>query len=131
MGSSKAAVTVVRPRDEVERLWRDPAYKHEHIDGADADVRFVDAPGDHGTEIHVEIAGSGSGAGIGGIIRKLTGAAPPLIKARDDLRRFKQLVETGVVSRSEASPEGERAERKLHERPGQPMAPAEREEVNI
>jgi hypothetical protein len=130
MGSCKAAITVARPRDEVQRLWTDPGYKPEHIDAADAHVRFVDAPGDHGTEIHVEIAGSGLGAGIGEIVGKLTGAAPPLIKVRDDLRRFKQLVETGVISRSDASPEGERAERKLHERPGQPMAQAEREEVN-
>jgi hypothetical protein len=129
MRSFKAAITVVRPRDEIERLWRDPAYKPQHIGEADAEVRFVEAPGDHGTEIHVEIASGGSGAKIGEVVRKLTAGAPPLIKVRDDLRRFKQIVETGVISRSEASPEGERAERKLHERPAQPMTQAEREEV--
>jgi uncharacterized membrane protein len=69
--SKHAAVTVLAPRDEVERLWN--GSEHSHIE----DVRFADAPGDRGTEIHVELGKDG------------------LAKVKDELRRFKQRVETG------------------------------------
>ena len=49
----------------------------------------------------------------------------------DDLRRFKQHVETGVISRSDGAPEGERAERKLKQRPAQPLEEAESEKVGV
>jgi hypothetical protein len=39
----------------------------------------------------------------------------------DALRRFKARVETGEVPRSDAVPEGELAERKLKQRPAQPL----------
>jgi hypothetical protein len=48
---------------------------------------------------------------------------------KDDLRRFKQLVETGEIPRSDAAPEGERAERKLKQRPAQPLDDAEFEKA--
>ena len=53
--SSKAAITVFRPREEVERLWRSPGYRPEYVQDAEAAVTFVDAPGDRGTEIHVNL----------------------------------------------------------------------------
>jgi uncharacterized membrane protein len=103
--SHHAAITVNRPREEVERLWADTG---PHLDGS---VAFAKAPGDRGTEIHVELERSG--------LRKLVGG-PALAKAKDELRRFKQRVETGEVPRSDATPEGELAERKLDQRPAQP-----------
>jgi len=39
---------------------------------------------------------------------------------KDDLRRFKQVMETGEVVRSEGSPEGQNARRHLKQRPAQP-----------
>jgi uncharacterized membrane protein len=116
---SKAAITVQRSREEVQRLW-------EH---SEHEVTFKDAPGDRGTEIHVEIGDAPAGK-LGEIARKLTGKEPRA-KAMDDLRRFKQLVETGEIPRSEGSPEGERAERKLKQRPAQPLSDKEREEVGV
>jgi hypothetical protein len=83
MSSSRVAITVRHDRDEVERLWRDRAFHQPQIH--DAQVRFAEAPGDRGTEIHVEIDG-----------RK----EHP--KGKDELRRFKALVETGEVPRSDA-----------------------------
>src|SRR5206468_3029834 len=82
--SSKATVTVLRPREEVERLWRDPQYRPDHIDQADAVVHFVDAPGDRGTEIHVELAKRSAAGKLGEAVQKLTGTEP-LAKAKDDL----------------------------------------------
>lgn len=45
----------------------------------------------------------------------------PLAKVKDDLRRFRQHVETGEIVRSDGTPEGELAERKLKQRPAQPL----------
>ncbi len=114
---SKATITVLRPPEELERLWRE----HDPLDGADA--AFRDAPGDRGTEIHVDVES-------GGVLKKLTGD-DPRAKAMDALRRFKALVETGEVPRSDAAPEGELAERKLKQRPAQPLDPSEREKVGV
>jgi uncharacterized membrane protein len=102
--SSRTAITVGRAREEVQRLWAEG----DHPD-ADAAVTFRDAPGDRGTEIHVELSSGG--------LR----ASRSLAKVKDDLRRFKQLVETGEIPRSDAVPEGEQAGRKLTSRPAQPL----------
>jgi uncharacterized membrane protein len=120
--SRRATVTVLRPRDEVERLWRESEYSANH-----EGVSFKDAPGDRGTEIHVEVEQPGL---LAQAAKKLTGSEP-LAKAKDDLRRFKQLVETGEITRSEASPEGELLERKLKQRPAQPLEQSELEKAGV
>jgi hypothetical protein len=112
---SKATITVLRPREELERLWRE----HEPLEGA----TFKDAPGDRGTEIQVDVES-------GGVLKKLTGD-DPRAKAMDALRRFKALVETGEVPRSDATPEGELAERKLKQRPAQPLDESELEKAGV
>lgn len=106
--SDKAAITINLSREEVERRWRASA---PEIAG---DVTFKDAPGDRGTEIHVAL---GSG---GGPVDKLKGAVP-LAKVKDQLRQFKQQVETGEIPRSDGTPEGESVGRKLKQRPAQPQ----------
>ncbi|MBV9337617.1 MAG: hypothetical protein JO243_17165 [Solirubrobacterales bacterium] len=126
--SSKASITVLRPREEVERLWRDPHYRTEHIEGAGATVRFVQAPGDRGTEIHVQLGQSARAGKLGQAVQKLRGSEP-LSKAKDDLRRFKQFVETGEIPRSDAVPEGELLERKFKQRPAQPLTQDELQKV--
>jgi uncharacterized membrane protein len=121
MGTShKAAVTVLRSREEVQRLWQSSDYRPEYIEGADAAVSFVDAPGDRGTEIHVDLEHTAPAGKLGEIVQKLVGTEP-LAKVKDDLRRFKAHVETGEIPRSDGTPEGELAERKLKQRPAQPL----------
>ena len=124
----KAAITVNRPREGVERIWQSSEYRPEYIEGADAAVTFKDAPGDRGTEIHVDLERGTPGGKLGEAAQKLLGS-DPLAKVKDDLRRFKQRVETGVITRSDASPEGELAERKLKQRPAQPLEESELEQV--
>ena len=126
---STAAITVLRPVDEIERLWQSEDMRPAGYESEDSRVRFRRAPGDRGTEISITIATTPAGS-LGKIAQKVK-SANPRAKAMDDLRQFKQLVETGVITRSEAAPEGERAGRKLKQRPAQPLQPKEAEEVGV
>jgi len=125
----RAAVTVYRPREEVERLWHSSEYRPDVSEGTELAVSFATAPGDRGTEIHVELRRGARGGRLGELTQRLRGTVP-LAKIKDELRRFKQHAETGVIVRSEGSPEGERAERKLKHRPAQPLEDSELEKAS-
>jgi uncharacterized membrane protein len=121
---SRTAITVNRPIDETRRMWDDASSRPKQITESGAAVSFREAPGHRGTEIHVDL-GSGSSRGkVGRAVERLRGSAP-LAKAKDELRHFKQLLETGEIARSEGSPEGERAQRKFKQRPAQPLEESE------
>ncbi|HEX8688719.1 MAG TPA: SRPBCC family protein [Solirubrobacterales bacterium] len=109
---------LVEDRPGEALVWR--SVEGSEIRNAGA-VRFVDAPSDQGTEVHVEFDYEAPGGRIGEAVAKLFGEEPTQ-QAKDDLRRFKQVLETGFVVRSEASPEGSTAHRHLKQRPGQPAA---------
>jgi uncharacterized membrane protein len=97
--------------------WRainDPAVRHA---GA---VFFAPAPGDRGTEIRLEMRYDPPLGPVSVAVAKLTGEEPSTAVG-DDLRRFKQVVETGEVVRSDGSPEGAYAPRLLEQRPAQPL----------
>jgi uncharacterized membrane protein len=127
--SSQAVITVLGSPEEVQARWRDDAANQlGYLDSTEASVSFRKAPGDRGTEIHVSLEQMTPGGKLGETIARLTGKEP-LVKVKDDLRRFKAHFETGVIPRSEGSPEGERAERKLKQRPAQPLTEAELAEV--
>jgi uncharacterized membrane protein len=83
-------------------------------------VRFSDAPGGRGTEVRVELGYRPPGGIIGTATARLSGEHPDQ-QVRDDLRRFKQVMETGEVVRSDGSPEGVHAIRQLRQRPAQPV----------
>jgi uncharacterized membrane protein len=116
----RTAITIRRPEDEVRRAFAgfewsafDPATLE-----ASGDVRFAAAPGDRGTEVHLDHEPGGR---AGATLAKALGRAPDQA-INDDLRRFKALVETGVEPRSETSPEGFSAGRQIfHKRPAQPV----------
>jgi Predicted integral membrane protein len=65
-------------------------------------VRFVPAPGGRGTEIHVELRYDPPAGKLGTLVARLFGEEPGQQVERD-LRRFKQVLETGEVVRSDAS----------------------------
>jgi uncharacterized membrane protein len=83
-------------------------------------VAFADAPGARGTEVRVELRYDPPAGVAGAALVSLAGESPNA-QIRDDLRRFKQLLETGTVVRSEGSPEGPLARRLLRQRPAQPL----------
>ena len=82
-------------------------------------VRFRPAPSDQGTEIMLDMNYGAPGGPAGAFVAKLFGEEPRQ-QVKDDLRRFKQVMETGEVVRSDGSPEGQTARRLLKQRPAHP-----------
>ncbi len=68
-------------------------------------VRFADAPGDRGTEVQVAMRYDVPGGGLGAAFLKMWKEHPVQI-VRDDLRRFKQLLETGEIPTTVGQPMG-------------------------
>ncbi len=127
---AKAATTVLCSREELQRLWESSEYRPEYIREHATAVTFKPAPGDRGTEIHVDLEQESPGGKLGDIVAKLTGAVP-LARIKDDLRRFKQQVEAGEIARSDATPEGEAVGRKFKQRPAQPLTDSELEKAGV
>ena len=82
--------------DEPGKLiaWRSLA--GASVDNAGS-VRFLEAPGDRGTEVHVVLDYIPPGRAIGALFAKLFGEEPQR-QIETDLRRFKQLMETGEIT---------------------------------
>jgi uncharacterized membrane protein len=68
-------------------------------------VNFDPQPGDRGTIVRVHLQYEPPGGKLGSWIAWLFGEEPS-IQVRDDLRRFKQLLETGEVATAEGQPRG-------------------------
>jgi uncharacterized membrane protein len=65
-------------------------------------VRFQPAAGDRGTEVHVELRYDPPAGKLGALVAKLFGEEPGQ-QVAGDLRRLKQVLETGEVVHSDAS----------------------------
>ncbi len=83
-------------------------------------VVFSRAPRDQGTEVRVEIEYLPPAGPLGAAVAKLFGEEPAQ-QAKDDLRRLKQVMETGEVVVSDGSPEGMRMQRNFNQRAAQPL----------
>ncbi|HEX6107291.1 MAG TPA: SRPBCC family protein [Gemmatimonadales bacterium] len=94
--------------------WR--SLPGSEVDNAGS-VRFVPAPGGRGTEVRVELRYDPPGGRMGAKVAKLFGEAPEQ-QIDGDLRRLKQVLETGEVVHSDAS---------IHKmaHPARPPAPGE------
>ncbi|MGN6704379.1 MAG: SRPBCC family protein [Burkholderiaceae bacterium] len=84
------------------------------VDNA-GEVRFERAPGNRGTIVRVRLQYRPPGGMAGAMVAKLFGEEPSQ-QIDDDLRRFKQLVETGEITTTEGQSSGPRsmAMRLLH-----------------
>lgn len=78
-------------------------------------VQFKPAPGGRGTEVHVQMRYDPPAGVIGEAIARLFGEVPQE-QVKLDLRRFKQVIETGEVVHSDAS---------IHPRPHSAQPPEE------
>ena len=93
---------IVEDRPNEVIAWRSVEGATVHNEGS---VRFTPAPGDRGTEVRVEMRYDIPGGVVGQTIAKLFGEEPGL-QARADLRRFKQVMETGEKTVSDTSENG-------------------------
>jgi uncharacterized membrane protein len=102
------------------------------VDGAtvgnEGEVRFLPAPGGRGSEVHVRMRYSMPAGPLGAAVARYFGEEPHQ-QLDDDLRRFKQVVETGEVVRSEGAPGGKRARREFPQHPARPLSQKELEEI--
>ena len=94
----------------------------------EGEVRFVPAPRDQGTELHVRISYQMPAGKLGELVARYFGEDPHQ-QLDDDLRRLKQVIETGDIVRSDGAPYGKRARREFPQRPAQPMTEEELKEV--
>ncbi|MFD4206283.1 SRPBCC family protein [Micromonospora tulbaghiae] len=87
-------------------------------------VRFVPAPDGVSTEVHVPLTYDIPGGAVGKAVAKYFGEEPHQ-QLDDDLRRLKQVLETGEVVRSDGAPWGKRARKEFPQRPAQPLSDSE------
>ncbi len=90
--------------DEPGRLiaWRS-------LEGADVDnagsVRFVPAPGNRGTEVKVVLDYVPPAGRVGALVARLFGENPEQ-QIQEDLRHFKQMMESGEIPTTKGQPRG-------------------------
>lgn len=96
--------------------WR--SLEGARVDNAGS-VRFTPAPGGQGTEVVAEVEYSPPGGAVGAVVAKLFGEEPTQ-QIKDDLRRLKQVLETGEVLVSDGSPDGTRTQRQFHQEDARP-----------
>lgn len=99
------SITINHPLERIEQRWSDLDSLPEALrlcgrssddSGDRAIVELRHAPGGRGTEVRVEIEYSPRGGVLGAALAKVIGA-DPTGQVRQDLRRLKQMVETGDV----------------------------------
>jgi uncharacterized membrane protein len=115
--SASSAVTINCSQEEiVARLSEgEPPFSDDT-----AQLSYAPAPGDRGTEVRVVLDKSAPGGALGQKVAAVFGSDPQR-QLDDALRRFKQLVETGEVIRSEGSPGGTDAKQQRSQRPAEPL----------
>ena len=119
--AAAAAVTINRPEQEItsQLSEADPLLSADNVR-----ISYGPAPGDRGTEVRVVLEKSVPGGALGEKVAAVVGTDPQR-QLDDALRRFKQLVETGEVIRSEGSPGGTDAKQQRSQRPAEPVAAEE------
>jgi uncharacterized membrane protein len=87
-------------------------------------VWLTPAPDGAATEIHVRLVYDIPGGELGKAVAKYFGEEPHQ-QLDDDLRRLKQILETGEIVRSDGAPWGKRARKEFPQRPAQPLSAEE------
>jgi len=89
-------------------------------------VLFTPAPDGVSTQLVVALTYDIPGGALGKAVGKYFGDEPHQ-QLDDDLRRLKQVLETGEVIRSDGAPWGKRARKEFPQRPAQPLSAEELE----
>jgi len=96
----ESEILLDRPNEEI--VWRSLEDSEVRNSGS---VRFEAAPGKRGTRVIVQMEINELPGVIGSTIAKLIGKVPEQI-VQEDLRCFKQLMETGEIATTEGQPSG-------------------------
>ncbi|MFI5490359.1 cyclase [Micromonospora echinaurantiaca] len=112
----EAEVVADRPNELI--MWRSAEGSKVPNSGS---VRFQPATGGRGTEVRVELEFSAPGRRLGALVAKAFGENPQQ-QVCDDLRRFKQVIETGEIVRSDGSPQGTSMQQQAKQRAARPLA---------
>ena len=115
--SARSAITINRSQEEITARWTEA---ESPLSDEETEVSYAPAPGGRGTEVRVGLAKSAPGGALGQKVAAVIGADPQR-QLDDALRRFKQLLETGEVARSDASPAGTDATSQRTQRPAEPL----------
>jgi uncharacterized membrane protein len=91
-------------------------------------IVFRAAPGGRGTEVRVEIDYDMPASKAGQLVARYFGEEPHQ-QLDDDLRRLKQVIETGEVVRSDGAPGGKHARGEFPQHPAQPLSKKELAEL--
>jgi uncharacterized membrane protein len=94
--------TIINDEPDALIAWR--SLERADVDHAGS-VRFVPGPQGRGTEVRVILDYIPPAGQIGKAVAKLFGEAPDQ-QIREDLRRFKRLMETGEIATVEGQPQG-------------------------
>jgi uncharacterized membrane protein len=114
------AVTIAKPRQEVEQAWTEATELRDKVDKHGALVAFREAPGGRGTELAIDFVYDPPAGEFAIAFQKLT-AGDLATQLADDLRRFKSQVETGQIVRSDSTPNGHLLADHLRQRAAQPL----------
>ncbi|WP_233258079.1 SRPBCC family protein [Micromonospora sp. S4605] len=112
----EAEVVADRPNELI--MWRSVEGSKVPNSGS---VRFQPATGGRGTEVRVDLEFSAPGRRLGAMVAKAFGENPQQ-QVCDDLRRFKQVIETGEIVRSDGSPQGTSMQQQAKQRAARPLA---------
>jgi len=95
-------VTIKAHPANVESDWNDWVATQGGEEARRATVTFAPAPGGRGTEVRAELTYTPKAGKLGTVARKLTHKSPGQMLGQD-LKRFKMLLETGEIVKSDAS----------------------------
>lgn len=97
---------IINEKENELIAWR--SLSHADVDNAGT-VRFEKAPGGRGTRLSVTLNYNAPGGKVGVLLAKLFGQEPAQL-VEQNLRRLKQLIETGEIPTIEGQPSGRAAE---------------------
>lgn len=95
-------ITIKAHPANVEKDWNEFVWSQGGDESREATVTFAPAPGGRGTEIRAELTYTPKAGKIGSAIQKMAHKSPGQMLGQD-LKRFKMMVETGEVVKSDAS----------------------------
>ena len=95
-------ITIKAHPANVEKDWNEFVWSEGGDESREATVTFAPAPGAQGTEIRAELTYTPKAGKLGTAAQRLTHKSPGQMLGQD-LKRFKMMIETGEVVKSDAS----------------------------